>query len=136
VTAPDQPKSLQHLHRFALIGLLAFRTLAFAGGATAIVLGFVLREGQRGEGVQPVTLGSILLTLATSFGVPLLLPAPWLRDRRLIPVLLVLAIVWFLPTIRGGDSAYGWLLRAFATGVAIAIMVIWDVFYGLARQRP
>ena len=133
---PEPPKSLQHLHRFALIGLLTFRALAFAGGVTAIVLGFVLREAPRGESGPPMTLGSILLSLATSWGVPLLLPAWWLRTRRLIPILLLLSIVWFLPTIRGGDVTYGWLLRAFGTGVAVAMMAIWDVFYALARQRP
>lgn len=138
---PTGNGELPRLRSVVLAALWTLRTIAFAAGLAALTLALVYHDRPptvTDAEVPKVTLGNVLVGLATSFGLPLLLPSRWLRDRRLLAVLLVLAVAWVLPTLRGDDRSHGWLLRAFASLVAIAVMVLWNICHGLAAApvRP
>jgi len=68
-------------------------------------------------------------------GIPPLLPIAWLFGRGRWLMLAVGAAIWFLPMWLPGDHEFGWLLRFFATVVALSVLFVWKTIFALTRKH-
>ena len=66
-------------------------------------------------------------------GIPLLLPTKWLFGRGRWPMLLVGFLLWFGPMGIEGDHDYGWLIRFFASLVAVSVLSVWKTIFALTQ---
>lgn len=66
-------------------------------------------------------------------GLPPLLPVRVWFSRWRWPLLAGFALLWFLPALSPADIEYGWILRTFATVVALSVLLVWRVAMGLLR---
>lgn len=127
---PEPITELQGLRSASIITLTVLRLLA--GGLGIAVIGFAAWHGwhsadDRGEAIAWTTLG-------LSFGVPLLMPLLWQRRhlRWLLPAFLLL---WLLP-IAVDPEPLAFILRMFATSVAITALILWHLLLSLTKHEP
>ncbi len=66
-------------------------------------------------------------------GIPPLLPITWLFGRGRWPMLLVGLALWSGPHWLEGDAEYGYLIRFFASLVALSVLVVWKTVFALTR---
>ncbi|MBK8095522.1 MAG: hypothetical protein IPK26_00330 [Planctomycetes bacterium] len=127
---PERPIELEPLRRASIVTLTTLRLLAGLLGVA--VIGFAgwhawHTEEERGTAIAWFALG-------LSFGVPLLMPLLWQRRhlRWLLPVYLLL---WLLP-IAVDPEPLAFILRMFATSVAITALILWHLLLSLTKQEP
>jgi hypothetical protein len=64
-------------------------------------------------------------------GLPPLLPVRWLFSRAGALLVLPGLLLWFGPGQLSDDSDYGYIIRIFATGVALSVLLVWRTVYRL-----
>lgn len=105
-------------------------------GVTALVFWQVARETSVWSGnALPRHEALVHAALGCSFGLPLLLPLSWLR-RFALWLLPLFALLWFGPIWLPDLSPYGFILRLFATVVAITALALWNLLTSLTRPTP
>lgn len=131
---PAPPRTeLNGLRRASIVVLQAIR---LAGGllglaVTGLVCWQVVQETSVLSGnALPRHEALVHAALGCSFGLPLLLPLLWLR-RLALWLLPLFAVLWFGPIWLPDLSPYGFILRVFATGVAITALVLWNLLLSL-----
>jgi len=69
-------------------------------------------------------------------GLPLVVPADcWLTKNRYRPWLLgISAVLWFAPSLIGDATQYGYILRMFATLIAVMSLLVWRTLWRLTEQ--
>lgn len=127
---------LDGLRRVSATFLRVLRVAAIVIGLGAI--GFAWWHGfaePREPGVAPPDAGEAIawLGLAVSFALPFLVPFRWLRDgRSRLRLLPPFFAAWFLPLVLGDPSPMlGVVLRLFASGIALATLVVWNLLFSL-----
>jgi len=136
---PPREAEIEVLGKVVRVGLLALRGVLILAAMAATVVGLIgivhppssiIRLGDGGE---PMTRAPMFTLLC--IGIPPLLPIRWLFGRGRWPMLVVGAILWFLPMWLDGDHEYGWLLRFFATVVALSVLVVWKTIFALTQKH-
>jgi hypothetical protein len=69
-------------------------------------------------------------------GIPFLLPVKFLFGRGRWPLLVVGGALWFGPMLLEGDHSYGYLIRFFASLVAVSVLFVWKSVFALTRATP
>jgi hypothetical protein len=121
-TTPREPE-IELLGRIARHVLWGLRRVLWLVGATAV-----------GFGVHScVWLGTPVFVWFVWFagGLPLLAPIDWILGRGRLVALSVGAFLWFLPSLLAGDQDHGWVLRVFASLVAVATLLVWRTLWRL-----
>ncbi len=136
---PPREPEIELLGKLARLGLRGIRLVLLAAGAAALAYG-AKRSLTTGDGWPWLPLELRAQLSATGFvwmtvGLPLVLPADVLLNRGLpqAALLLLSACMWFLPWTLGDDSAYGYILRLFATLVAFLCLVVWRTLWRLTK---
>lgn len=139
-TTTREPE-IEFLGKVVRFGLVAFRAATVTAGAIAVVyalLGIFLL-GIFAPAAMPGMIFSTIPTtapIAPSFvwlcvGIPPLLPIGWLFGRGRWPMLAVGLALWSGPHWLEGDAEYGYLIRFFATLVALSVLVVWKTIFAL-----
>ena len=136
--APHEPE-IEFLGKLAHGFLATARVVLWLAGAAAISYGcWQLLRGTtppmaRGDAsmLAPITASIVWFPL----GLPLVLPADWLvtRHRYRIWLLLVCALLWFIPMLLGDASRYGYILRMFATLISFLSLLVWRTLWQLTK---
>lgn len=145
-TPPHEPE-IEFLRKVARFALLAFRVATVTAGAVAI--GFAgarivdppMVEEWGIIGITPGPIGKTLEPIAPYFvwlciGIPPLLPTRWLFGRGRWLMLLVGVALWFGPSRLEGDSDYGYIIRFFASLVAVSVLLVWKTVFALTTPPP
>lgn len=121
---------LEPLRRASIITLTVLRLLA--GGLGIAVIGFATWHGWHTAGERGTAIA--WTTLGLSFGLPLLMPLRWQRRhlRWLLPAYLLL---WLSP-IAVDPEPLAFILRIFASSVAVTALILWHLLLSLTRQEP
>ncbi len=129
VTTPPV-RELEPLRRASVVVLTALR---LAGGALGLgVIAFAIWYGLHTDDGRDA--GIAYAALGISFGVPLLMPLRWLR-RHWLRLLPVFALPWFGP-LPLDPQPWAFILRMFATGVAISALIVWHMLQSLTTTVP
>ncbi len=132
-TAPPQEPEIELLARLARGALWGLRVAMVVAGLYALghaVSGWLAPAPAADPEVPTSTLSGVVWLC---IGLPPLLPVRvWFGAWRW-PLLAALALLWFMPTVVGPDIEYGWILRTFATGVALSVLLVWRTAMGLVR---
>ena len=142
--APPREPEIEFLGKLVRRALLAFRGATALAGAAAIGYAAVkfadpppvtlpdygtITPSPVGEAPGPIAPFFVWLCI----GIPPLVPTRWLFGRGRWPMLLVGILLWLVPSRLEGDSDYGYIIRFFASLVAIAVLGVWRVCFGLTR---
>jgi hypothetical protein len=137
-TPPREPE-IEFLGKVVRLLLLAFR--AATVGAALVALGYGLihmadppRDMSAGTGEigAPLPIAPYFVWLC--IGIPPLLPIRWLFGRGRWPMLVVGAALWCGPMGLEGDHEYGWLIRFFASLVAVSVLLVWKTIFALTQR--
>ncbi|MFO1077206.1 MAG: hypothetical protein U1E73_05715 [Planctomycetota bacterium] len=124
--------------RVVRIALVALRGIG-------VMLGFLALAGAVWTTIDPIPIYSEpasvppLPTLIAReltfvcFGLPLVLPTALVFGRWRWPLLGIGAVLWLAPIPWDGDTPFVFLLRVFASVVAVSILAVWRVLFGLTR---
>lgn len=118
ITEPE----IRFLARVVGACLLAFRW------ATLIAGGYAIYYAVRGILTETKNEGYYVWLC---IGLPAFLPVHWLISWRSALLLIPALALWFGPSQLPEDSDYGYIIRMFATGVAISVLVVWRTVYRL-----
>ncbi|MFN3242838.1 MAG: hypothetical protein ACE37K_15160 [Planctomycetota bacterium] len=141
---PETPREpeIELLGKLARGGLFVIRMALLAAGVAALGYGLkktlTIGDGWAWGGLEfrstPSAAGFVWMTV----GLPLALPANTLLNRGMpqAALLLTSAAMWFGPMALADDSAYGWILRLFATLVAFLCLVVWRTLWRLTEMEP
>ena len=143
VATPREPE-IEFLGKVVQFALLAFRAATVTAGALALAYGvYGIANPQMVEiwgivGITPGPIGTGLEPIAPYFvwlcvGIPPLLPTGWLFGRGRWPMLLVGLALWLGPHALDGDSEYGYLIRFFASLVAVSVLLVWRTVFALTK---
>ena len=69
-------------------------------------------------------------------GVPLALPCAFTIGSGWRLALGLGVLAWFGPMLLDGDPTYGFVLRMFASLVAVAVLAVWRTLFQLTRASP
>ncbi|MBL8726558.1 MAG: hypothetical protein JNK49_21125 [Planctomycetes bacterium] len=131
-TTPREPE-IELLGRIARGALWTLRGAMVAGGLFALghaTWGWLAPAPAADPEAPAASLSGVVWLC---IGLPPLLPVRvWFGPWRW-PLLAGLALLWFVPTALGPDIEYGWILRTFATGVALSVLLVWRTAIGLVR---
>lgn len=136
LVTPREPE-IEFLGKVVQFALLAFRTTTVTAGAVAFAYGvYGIANPQM---VMYYDLGPRLEPIAPYFvwlciGIPPLLPTGWLFGHGCWPMLLVGLALWLGPHALDGDSEYGYLIRFFASLVAVSVLLVWRTVFALTRR--
>ena len=130
---------IEFLGKVVRFALVAFRAATVTAGAVAVVHALMgifapaVVPGYMGIGFDA---GPTTAPIAPSFvwlcvGIPPLLPIRWLFGRGRWPMLLVGLALWSGPHWLEGDAEYGYLIRFFASLVALSVLVVWKTIFAL-----
>ena len=124
------------LARIVRVALLGVRTVTILVGAGAIAIAIHTmlepESAYAGAAAVPPPAEVIAHQLTfVCFGVPLLVPARWLFGRGRWAMLALGLAAWLLPMLLPGDHAYGFVLRAFGSFVAVSILMVWRMLFSL-----
>jgi hypothetical protein len=137
---PREPE-IEWLGRAARRALVGLRVLFWCLGAAAIAgavwvtVDPALQQSEQGEPAPLATRVAHNLTFA-AFAVPLLLPVGWTFGRGWKVALALGALLWLGPMLLPGDHPWGCLIRAFATLVGCAILLVWRTLWSLTAPAP
>ncbi|MCA8976313.1 MAG: hypothetical protein KDC98_16460 [Planctomycetes bacterium] len=138
--APREPE-IETLGRVVRVALWTLRRIAWLGGAAAVAWAVFLfvsapDEPYAAPGVggphELVGMGIAWLCL----GIPLLSRADWLFGRGRWLMFAGGAVLWFVPGFLLDEHELMFLLRVFASLVAIAVLAVWRTLYALTKPEP
>jgi len=129
---------IEFLGKVVRCGLLALRGLFLLGGLAAIAGAVYLTFEPAAGASEPAPIPPLATRVATStvwwcLGVPLLLPTGWLFGRGRWPMLAAGLALWFGPCWLEGDHSYGFVIRFFASFVAVSVLLVWRAVFALTR---
>ncbi len=136
---PHEPE-IEFLGRLARRALQALRGLFFTAGCAATLYGVLGVLWPRLDVVRGLVHGvfwadepqpPVHRFVWLCVGIPLLLPTDWLFGRGRLPMLALGTALWFGPALLADDSDYGFVLRLFASLVAVATLLVWRTLSGL-----
>ncbi len=124
------------LGRIARIGLRVLRWLSVLVGLAAIAGAFFTVYYPvpiYSDDIPPLpTLIAHQVTFVC-LGLPLVLPIAFTFGRGRWIALGIGALLWFGPMLLEGDHDFGFVVRMFATLVAIAALAVWRTLFGLTN---
>lgn len=138
-TTPPREPEIEFLGKIVRFALVAFRAATVTAGAVAVVHALV---GIFAPAVVPGAIGIGFDALPTTapiapcfvwlcVGIPPLLPIRWLFGRGRWLMLSVGLALWSVPHWLEGDAEYGYLIRFFASLVALSVLVVWKTIFAL-----
>jgi len=113
---------IRFLARLVGVGLRVFRAATIIAGSYSTVHAL--------QGISGNT-ETAKFYVWLCIGLPPLLPVRWLFSRYGAILLLPGLALWFGPGQLGDDSNYGYIIRMFATGVALSVLLVWRTVYRL-----
>ena len=140
VATPREPE-IEFLGKVVQFALLAFRAATVTAGAVALAYGvYGIANPQTVTYIDYIAVGPRLEPIAPYFvwlcvGIPPLLPTGWLFGRGRWAMLLVGLALWLGPHALDGDSDYGYLIRFFASLVAVSVLLVWRTVFALTRPH-
>lgn len=141
-TTPHEPE-IEFLGKLVRKALLGFRGAAGLAGVAALVYAaanFVDPPAVEVSTVPDMTPGPVTIhPIAPYFvwlciGIPPLVPVRWLFGRGRWPMLLVGLVLWIGPSWLQGDSDYGYIIRFFASLVAVSVLLVWKTVFALTER--
>ena len=135
-TNPREPE-IELLGKLARGFLLAARGVFFLAGVTAIIYGskraLIQGGGWEWPGFAWRAMPSASGAVWAALGLPLVLRADAVlnRGRTQFALIIASAMLWFGPILLQDDSAYGYILRLFATFVAFLCLAVWRTLWRL-----
>jgi len=141
-TTTREPE-IEFLGKVVRFGLVAFRAATVTAGAVSVVYALLGIFAPAQVTVWMPTLDEATATatepIAPSFvwlcvGIPPLLPTGWLFGRGRWLMLAVGLALWGGPHWLEGDAEYGYLIRFFATLVALSVLVVWKTIFALTKS--
>jgi len=135
---PPREPEIEILGMIAHGALALIRVVFFGAGVWAIVYGIQkMREPllSPGPGLATVALPSAAGTVWLALGLPLILRCKWMFTKGALQwsLLVILALMWFVPMGLNDDSPYGYILRMFATLVSILSLLVWRTLWRLTE---
>jgi len=133
---PREPE-IELLGKLARGFLFAARAVFFLAGVTAIIYGskrtLIQGGGWEWPGFAWRAMPSASGAVWVALGLPLVLRADGVlnRGRTQLALIIASAMLWFGPMWLQDDSAYGYILRLFATFVAFLCLVVWRTLWRL-----
>ncbi|MEO6597824.1 MAG: hypothetical protein ABIP94_24015 [Planctomycetota bacterium] len=129
---PDQPfvqnprePEIEFLGKVARFVLAALRAVLWIAGVVALVFGFLGITAEPEYSLESTVRTNPIAPYFVWFCValPLLLPTRWLFGKARWMQLVMLIPLWLGPMLLTGDHEYGFLVRFFATFVAVATLL-------------
>ena len=135
---PPREPEIEFLARAARAGLRGVRVVLWLAGVVGIAAGSYLLL--RPDAASPVDVDANLAfgdSPAHDFvwfcpGILFVLPVDWTFGRGRWPLLVVSALLWFGPLVFPDDHRFGVVLRVFASGVAVASLLVWRTLWRLS----
>lgn len=135
---PPREPEIEFMGKVAHGVLALIRVVFFGAGVCAIVYG-VQKMGEPPENPPPA-LGSTGLpsaagTVWLTLGLPLIVRCNWIFTKGATRwvLLAISALLWFAPMGLDDDSAYGYILRMFATLVSFLTLLVWRTLWRLTE---
>lgn len=135
---PREPE-IEFLGKVVRIGLWALRGFFWLAGLAALVGSVFLVTSPEAQMSEPGPVPPVGERIADSLtwwclGVPLLLPSGWLVGRGRWPMLFAGLALWFGPMLVDGDHRYGFVIRFFASLVAVSVLLVWRTVFSLTKN--
>ncbi len=111
---------------FAVVGAAAIAASVYALADPAVVY-------SEADPLPPLSARIAHGAVWWCLGIPLLVPVRWLFGRGRWPMLALGLLLWLLPMLLAGDPAYCFVIRFFASFVAVSVLAVWRTLYALAR---
>jgi len=138
--SPPREPEIEFLGKVVAFGLLMFRAATVTGALVAVAYGvanivdppyypFMTMGVGGGRMVAPFFVWFCI-------GIPPLLPVKWLFGGGRWSMLLVGIALWFGPMWLEGDHDYGFILRFFASLVAVSVLLVWKTVFALTQKHP
>lgn len=126
---PVHEPEIVFLGKVVRIGLLAFRGATQLAALVGIFFGVS----------QMVPTADTPATVAPHFvwfciGIPPLVSTTWLFGRGRFPMLAMGIALWAGPSFLADDSDYGYIIRFFASLVALSVLFVWRTVFDLSLR--
>jgi hypothetical protein len=122
---PPREPEIEALGRAARAFLVVLRAAFWLAGAVAIGFG-----AMRTVHPELSSRGAVWLCV----GVPLVLPIGWTFGRGKVPLLVAGVLVWFGAGLLPQNENWTWILRPFASLVAVASLLVWRTLWRLTPE--
>lgn len=135
---PREPE-IEFLGKVVRIGLWTLRGFFWLAGLAALAGSTYLVANPESLVSEPGPVAPLAERVVDGLtwwclGVPLLLPSRWLVGRARWPMLLAGLALWLGPMFVDGDHRYGFVIRFFASLVAVSVLLVWRTVFSLTRD--
>lgn len=135
---PHEPE-IEFLGKVVRIGLWVLRGFFWFAGLAAIAGSTYLVLNPESLMSEPGPVPPLADRIADGLtwwclGVPLMLPSGWLVGRGRWVMLVAGLALWIGPMLVDGDHRYGFVIRFFASLVAISVLLVWRTVFALTRN--
>ena len=137
--SPHEPE-IEFLGKVVHICLRVLRVFFWLFGAISVASAVYLVGNPEVQQSEPSPLPPLSQLVAHHLtwwclGIPLLLSADWLFGRGRWLMLGVGLLLWLAPHALPGDHPYGYILRFFASLVAVSVLLVWRTVFALTRPH-